>query len=64
MGVDETLIAEFHALLEANEIGGVVHAEDLREQLQPKLLALAALIAAAGPVGNEAAGGFALDFFC
>ena len=64
VGVDETLVAEFHALLEANEIGGVVHAEDLREQLQPKLLALAALIAAAGPVGNEAAGGFALDFFC
>ena len=53
IAVNEAGVAEFDLPLEGDEVADVLNAEDIGEQIKPKLLAFAFLVAAIGPVGLE-----------
>ena len=53
IAVDKAGVAEFDLPFEGNEVAYVLDAKDIREQVEPELLAFAFLVAAVGPVGLE-----------
>ena len=51
IAVDETGMAEFDLPFEGDEVADVLDVIDIGEQVEPKLLAFAFLVATVGPVG-------------